>query len=227
MPDVKISGLTAASSLATTDLVETTVDPGGTPLSRKATLAQVGQVIGDRWRLVNSYNLSSVASQVITLPNEDAVWRITWSDIRVGSTQAGPVVFCAGLRFQGSGADATWHTTRFGFGEGSGGSPAVVQITGLAAVPFGLYTASDSFTSSHRGEGELFFSNHSASAVRVPWSRYFGQHDFSGIRRHFGFTTSALSEVGASASARITRAEMRWTNNANFSGRIMVFRENV
>lgn len=35
----KISGLTAASSVAATDILEVTVDPAGTPASRKVTVA--------------------------------------------------------------------------------------------------------------------------------------------------------------------------------------------
>lgn len=37
----KITDMTAATSVASTDIVEVTVDPGGTPLTRKATLAQI------------------------------------------------------------------------------------------------------------------------------------------------------------------------------------------
>lgn len=42
----KIRDLTPASSLAGTDIFEVTVDPSGTPASRKATIAQVGAALG-------------------------------------------------------------------------------------------------------------------------------------------------------------------------------------
>ncbi len=41
MSDVKVSACTASGALATTDIVYVVVDPGGTPLSRKSTIAQV------------------------------------------------------------------------------------------------------------------------------------------------------------------------------------------
>lgn len=41
MADVKIRDLSSAASVADTDIVEITVDPGGTPASKKATVAQI------------------------------------------------------------------------------------------------------------------------------------------------------------------------------------------
>lgn len=41
MADVKIRDLSSAASVADTDIVEITVDPGGTPATKKATVAQI------------------------------------------------------------------------------------------------------------------------------------------------------------------------------------------
>lgn len=41
MADVKIRDLSSAASVADTDIVEITVDPGGTPATKKATIAQI------------------------------------------------------------------------------------------------------------------------------------------------------------------------------------------
>lgn len=41
MANTKISDLTAATSLASTDLLTAVVDPGGTPANRKITVANV------------------------------------------------------------------------------------------------------------------------------------------------------------------------------------------
>lgn len=41
MPDLKITGLTANTTPVSTDVIPVIIDPGGTPLSRKVTLANV------------------------------------------------------------------------------------------------------------------------------------------------------------------------------------------
>lgn len=45
MADIKITGLTAIGALALADLLEVVDDPAGTPLSRKATLTQVKDLL--------------------------------------------------------------------------------------------------------------------------------------------------------------------------------------
>lgn len=45
MADLKITGLTAATTLADTDLLTAVIDPGGTPLNRKITIANVKTVL--------------------------------------------------------------------------------------------------------------------------------------------------------------------------------------
>jgi hypothetical protein len=46
MADTKVTGLTAIASPALTDLLYVVADPGGTPASKKATLANVAAVLG-------------------------------------------------------------------------------------------------------------------------------------------------------------------------------------
>ena len=45
MADLKITGLTAATSLASTDLLTAVTDPGGTPANKKITVANVAASI--------------------------------------------------------------------------------------------------------------------------------------------------------------------------------------
>lgn len=45
MADVKIRDLSGAAALASTDIIEVTVDPSGTPASKKATIAQVRDAV--------------------------------------------------------------------------------------------------------------------------------------------------------------------------------------
>lgn len=126
MADVKIRDLSSASVLASTDIIEVTVDPGGTPASKKATLAQMRTVAANSWLdmlTTTTSPLSSIGSGSWTLG-------VQFCALRSGQT-------CVGLRFYWAGTTPrTIKCSLYKTGVGQ------VATTNVSVSGAGVYSAS-------------------------------------------------------------------------------------
>jgi hypothetical protein len=124
MANVKIRDLSGAGALASTDIIEVTVDPSGTPASKKATIAQVRTAAANSWlsMLLETVTPPSVAGGNWTLG-------VQFCALRSGQT-------CVGLRFYWNGATArTIKCSLFKAGVGQ------VATTNVSVTAAGLYSA--------------------------------------------------------------------------------------
>ena len=89
-PPKKISAMTAASSLTGTDIFEVTIDPGGTPLTRKGTIGQIGDWLDSATLTLTNKAISGADNTLSNIPPSALAGSISLANGGTGAALTDP-----------------------------------------------------------------------------------------------------------------------------------------